>query len=262
MRINGSKCFAFKIPLLEGLCEGVDENFSNRDILNELMRKSLFVIFVLMMSLRPLFAGEKPLCIAALGDSTTAGTPGFRSPVEAPPRGAGNEKSQYTYWIGQKHTDWNILNRGVNGERTDQIFQRIERDVIGEGADIAIVLAGVNDLYQGFSAEMVKTGLARIYAALKEAGVRVVACTILPYNTAGDDVNGRMLEVNSWIAEYARGEGFGFCDTHSLAADPRRPGKLAGTPDGLHPDIATYRRMGQEISRSLEDLLQPADKKP
>ena len=31
--------------------------------------------------------------IVALGDSTTAGTPGFKSPLEAPPDGAGNVQS-------------------------------------------------------------------------------------------------------------------------------------------------------------------------
>src|SRR5256885_12376993 len=59
--------------------------------------------------------------VVALGDSTTAGTPGFRSPLEAPPDGAGNAESQYGYWLGQTHPDWQILNCGVNGERSDEI---------------------------------------------------------------------------------------------------------------------------------------------
>ena len=37
--------------------------------------------------------------IVALGDSTTAGTPGFKSPLEAPPNGRGDETSQYAYWL-------------------------------------------------------------------------------------------------------------------------------------------------------------------
>ena len=35
--------------------------------------------------------------IIALGDSTTAGTPGFLSPLEAPPNGRGDVTSQYVY---------------------------------------------------------------------------------------------------------------------------------------------------------------------
>ena len=36
------------------------------------------------------------LTIVALGDSTTAGTPAFKSPIEAPPNGSGNVESQYS----------------------------------------------------------------------------------------------------------------------------------------------------------------------
>src|SRR5687768_8723006 len=39
----------------------------------------------------------KPAVIVALGDSTTAGTPAFRSPVEAPPNGDGNKESQFAH---------------------------------------------------------------------------------------------------------------------------------------------------------------------
>src|SRR5436190_19180560 len=70
--------------------------------------------------------------IVALGDSTTAGTPGFKSPIEAPPDGAGNVESQYAYWLMKTHPDWRVLNRGVDGERSDQIRARFERDGLGK----------------------------------------------------------------------------------------------------------------------------------
>ena len=41
--------------------------------------------------------------IVAMGDSTTAGTPAFKSPREAPPTGSGDETSQYAYWLMQAH---------------------------------------------------------------------------------------------------------------------------------------------------------------
>ena len=65
------------------------------------------------------FHGQRhdPL-IVALGDSTTAGTPLFKSPIEAPPDGSGDERSQFAYWLMQQQPDWSVLNRGVNGERS------------------------------------------------------------------------------------------------------------------------------------------------
>ena len=38
---------------------------------------------------------NEPVTIVAMGDSTTAGTPGWKSRIEAPPAGAGDETSQY-----------------------------------------------------------------------------------------------------------------------------------------------------------------------
>ena len=65
--------------------------------------------------------------IVAMGDSTTAGTPGWKSRVEAPPDGAGDETSQYAYWLMQAHPEWDVVNQGVNGERSDQILAHCEK---------------------------------------------------------------------------------------------------------------------------------------
>src|SRR5438445_11627708 len=93
--------------------------------------------------------------IVALGDSTTAGTPGFKSPIEAPPDGAGNVESQYACWLMKTHAEWRVLNRGVDGERSDQIRARFERDVLGKRGreraavpHLVAISADVNDICQ------------------------------------------------------------------------------------------------------------------
>src|SRR3954463_6846373 len=93
------------------------------------------------------------ITIVALGDSTTAGTPGFKSPIEAPPNGSGNVESQYAHWLMQAHPDWQVLNRGVDGERSDQIRARFARDAAQARPEVVVIIAGVNDVYQGRTAE-------------------------------------------------------------------------------------------------------------
>jgi lysophospholipase L1-like esterase len=115
--------------------------------------------------------------IVAIGDSTTAGTPAFKSPVEAPPDGEGNEESQYAYWLMRTHADWRVLNRGVNGERSDHIRGRFTHHVIDARPDVAVILAGVNDIYQGRSAESVERELLAMYDAARAAHIPVVAAT-------------------------------------------------------------------------------------
>lgn len=199
------------------------------------------------------------LTIVALGDSTTAGTPGFRSPLEAPPDGAGNAESQYTYWLAQADTGWRVLNRGVNGERSDQIRARFDRDVRRAGAAVAIVIAGVNDIYQGRSAASVQRELEAIYAAARAARIVVVAGTIVPYDTSDADANARMHAVNDWIRGYAaRHDDVVFCDTRAAVAAPGQPDRLASSPDGLHPSPDGYKRMAAALEPAVKRALTKA----
>jgi hypothetical protein len=101
------------------------------------------------------------ITVVCLGDSTTAGTPLFKSPIESPPDGDGDEQSQFGYWLQRAQPEWQVLNRGVNGERSDEIERRFERDVIAHSPRVVVIIAGVNDVYQGRSATEV---IARLRA--------------------------------------------------------------------------------------------------
>ena len=195
---------------------------------------------------------DEGMTIVALGDSTTAGTPGFRSPVEAPPDGRGNPQSQYAYWMAQRHPGWHVLNRGVNGERVGEIFQRFARDVIAQHPRVVILLAGVNDIYQGDPAPRIIERLQRLYEEAARQRIAVVACTILPY--AGMDAarRDRLSQVNAWIHDYSSSHGLLFCDLFSVVRDPASPWQLRGTPDGWHPDVQGYRAMGEALADVLD----------
>lgn len=196
------------------------------------------------------------ITIVALGDSTTAGTPGFKSPLEAPPDGAGNVESQYAYWLSKAHPDWRVLNRGVNGERSDQIGARFARDVVSAEADVVVIIAGVNDIYQGRAAEAVERELEAMYDAARAAGIPAVAGTIVPYNTATPHQNATMRAVNRWIHRYAEGhEGVAFCDTRAAVAAPGSPDRLMSSPDGLHPSPDGYRLMALAIEPAIAMLV-------
>ena len=194
--------------------------------------------------------------IVALGDSTTAGTPAFRSPIESPPDGSGDEQSQYAYWLMRAHPEWDVRNRGVNGERTDEIAVRFDRDVVGAAPKVVIVIGGVNDIYQGRPADEVERQLAAIYARARTAGIKVLAGTILPFNTATPEQNRRMHQVNDWIvAQPARDANISTVDTRRAVSSPDNPDRLVSSPDDLHPSADAYRRMAEAIRPSLELML-------
>ena len=174
--------------------------------------------------------------IVAMGDSTTAGTPAFKSPREAPPNGSGDETSQYAYWLMKAHPDWEVINQGINAQRSDVIAGRFDEDVIAKKPAVVVIIAGVNDVYQGRPAQHVKDQLAAMYKRAHDAGIRVVAGTIIPYNTATADQNARMHDINDWIRTQARADpGVIYVDTRAAVAAPGDPDKLASSPTACTP---------------------------
>ena len=190
--------------------------------------------------------------IVALGDSTTAGTPAFKSPLESPPVGLGDETSQYAFWLMKAHPEWVVLNRGINGQRSDEIRARFERDVIQNRPAAIVIIAGVNDIYQGRSVEQVTGELQAMYARAAAAAIPVVAGSIIPFNTATPAQNQRMRQVNDWIG---RQPNVTFADTRAAVGASGNPDALFESPDGLHPSAAGYRRMAEAIAPALQRVL-------
>ena len=212
----------------------------------------MFALSVLTALALPTHSMPQPIRIVALGDSTTAGTPAFKSPLESPPSGSGDETSQYSFWLMKVHPEWVVLNRGVNGQRSDEIHARFERDVIRNTPGATVIIAGVNDIYQGRSVEHVTGELQAMYARAAEAGIPVVAGSIIPFNTATPEQNQRLRQVNEWIGRQPK---VTFVDTRAAVAASGNPDLLFESPDGLHPSAAGYRRMAEAIAPALLRVL-------
>lgn len=211
-----------------------------------------FLIVILAIALQ----STPSVTIVAMGDSTTAGTPGFESPREAPPGGRGDQTSQYAYWLMKAHPGWKVVNQGINGQRSDEIRARFDQDVIAQHPVVAVIIAGVNDVYQGRPAQHVKDELSAMYERARAAGIRVVAGTIIPYNVATPDQNLAMHDINEWIGAQAKSvPGIVFVDTRAAVAAADNPDLLASSPDRLHPDPAGYRRMADALAPAIEQAL-------
>ena len=214
------------------------------------------MIWVLAATIALALQSQNSVTIVAMGDSTTAGTPAFESPREAPPKGRGDETSQYAYWLMKAHPDWQVVNQGINGQRSDQISARFDDDVVGKKPAVVVIIAGVNDVYQGRPAQHVKDELTAMYARASGAGIQVVAGTIIPYNVATPEQNLAMHDINEWIRARAKADPrIVFVDTRAAVAAPGHPDLLASSPDGLHPDVAGYHRMADAIAPAILQAL-------
>lgn len=102
-----------------------------------------------------------------------------------------------------------------------------------------IVLAGTNDVSSGITAAQSMTALDGIYTGLRNAGIRMICCTIPPRS---DDTtaNGNVGRFNMAIRKFAADRGLALLPFHSALVDPTTGGYLAAynNGDGIHPSPA------------------------
>jgi len=114
-----------------------------------------------------LAAGE-PVTIVAIGSSSTAGA-GASSPATSYPSRLADELKQR--FPGH---DITVLNRGVNGDETQQMLARFATDVIAPRPDLVLWQVGTNSVLRDHSLRTHAVLLREGVAQLKDIGADVV----------------------------------------------------------------------------------------
>jgi lysophospholipase L1-like esterase len=161
-----------------------------------------------------------------------------------------------------------VLNLGIGGNcvLTGGLgptgVSRYERDILNQqGVRWAVVFEGVNDIGGVTSADAVTTTTNNLIAAYKQMiikahtkNIRIYGCTILPFN--GNSYYNQYSElcrntINQWIR--TKGNYDGFIDLDKVMRNPQDTTRLVSTyqNDGLHPDAAGYKTMGESIDLNL-----------
>jgi len=191
--------------------------------------------------------GVSDFLVVGLGDSITAGNPGWdpdpaRRPFEDP---GDDETSQYLYWAERANPGMGFRNHGVGGERTDEIRARLETAAVGAG--VIVVQGGINDIVQGRSIELAAEDLRAMVRRSKELAEVVLLPNVLPWNNGWPDAEPKIRELNALIASLAEAEGVPLLPFHETLEDPELPGRMKAewTPDGNHPNVEGHRRLGE-----------------
>jgi lysophospholipase L1-like esterase len=189
--------------------------------------------------------------VATLGDSITAGSPGFDpDPLMRETLGFGaDEKSQWQYWAAKADPRLRFRNCGVYGQRTDEIARRL--DDCAKDAQALVVQGGINDIVQGRSVEQAADNLRRMVERGKRLVGRVALVELLPWNNGYPQADPKIRRLNALIHELARDEDVTVLPFYSTLEDPERPGRMreAWTSDGDHPSVEGYRLLGERAFR-------------
>ncbi len=196
-------------------------------------------------------ADRETTLVATLGDSITAGSPGFDpDPLQRDTLGFGaDEKSQWQYWAHKAHPDLRFRNCGVYGERTDEIAARLDK--CAKGAQALIVQGGINDIAQGRPVEPAAANLRRMVERGKQLGLRVAITELLPWNNGYPQADKPIRRLNDLIRAIGREENVPVLPFYETLEDTQHPGRMREewTSDGDHPSVAGYRLLGEKAFR-------------
>ncbi len=185
--------------------------------------------------------------IAAVGDSITAGNPGYEpNPGLRKTLGFGdNPESQWEYWAQRQYPDLQIRNCGVLGQSTHEIVQRFDQCI--QGVDGVVIQGGINDIAQGLPVAATAANLRGMVRSAKELNLDVALADLLPLNVGNGRADSVIADLNGRIHRIAREEDVALLPFHEVLEDPAAQGRMKPrwTADGEHPSIAGYRRLGE-----------------
>ena len=191
------------------------------------------------------------MLVAALGDSITAGSPGWdpdpavRAQLHDP-----DPESQYEHWAAVRDERLRFRNCGVYGQRTDEIARRL--DECAAGAEVLIVQGGINDIAQRRPVEPAAENIRAMIERGKALGLRVLVPDVLPWNNGYPAAEEPIRRLNELIREL----GAPVLPFHETLEHPDRPGRMQDewTSDGDHPSVEGYRLLGEMVAESIAVL--------
>ncbi len=140
------------------------------------------------------------------------------------------------------HPELTFANHGIYGQRTDEIAQRFDDAVAG--AEVLIVQGGSNDIAQGRRIADAAANLAGLVDRGLALGLRVAVCDVLPWNNARPAQSDAIEDLNERIHALP----VPLLLFYETLEDPEHPHRMKAewtNPDGDHPSVEGYRRLGE-----------------
>jgi lysophospholipase L1-like esterase len=192
------------------------------------------------------------------------------SPSPAKPRVIFFGDSITDFWrLNEYFPDSGYINRGISGQTSGQLLQRLKADVIDLHPQAVVLLIGTNDLARGTTVAAIDSNdqmLADVAAANK---IKVIVASLLPVSDHHKDEDpayertpqrppASILAVNERLKTFSAQRGYGYLDYFSATVDSAGQFKEDLSDDGLHPNGKGYRVMAPLVAAAIDKALAPA----
>ncbi|MDE6474132.1 MAG: hypothetical protein K2L70_03450 [Clostridia bacterium] len=154
--------------------------------------------------------------------------------------------------------DTKVYNRGISGDTSDKLLERLEDNALNIAPQTLAVLVGTNDLSRKISADTVCDNISKVVDKSKESGVKsIVICSLLPVNKS---INAKMVGIrnnkdiqrlNVMLKDMCQQKQVEYVDLYPLLADADGNFDKQYTYDGLHPNAQGYAVITQALEKVL-----------
>lgn len=226
------------------------------------MKKSLFLLLLVTLPLYSVFAQH-----AQTTYDTTHRPRNFHLQVEqfkTYPNAdtdiifLGNSLTAGTKW-NELLAEPNSRNRGISGDTTFGILERLDEVVEGNPAKI-FLLIGINDISRNFPVETIMENHRKIVQKIKQGSpsTQIYLQTLLPVNNTFDQYpnhynkDTQIAIVNKGLKQLARNQDLVLVDLHPHFLDQEGRLDRAYTEEGLHLNADGYLLWAQILKPYLE----------
>ena len=162
-------------------------------------------------------------------------------------------------WHASFFTQKNYVDKGVSGQRTDEMLARYQTDVLSLDPSCVVIMGGTNDLAQGRTKDQILANLKSMAEQAAAKNMKVVMCSVTPCNMTYSQLTPHekgphIVALNKMIKEYAAEKGFTYCDYYPalVATDGYSLKDEYCLYDKLHPNPDAYTVMEEIIQKILK----------
>ncbi len=153
--------------------------------------------------------------------------------------------------------EFSIVNKGISGDSTESVLDRLNRDVIALKPSAVFLLVGINDLKSTKSNNTILVNYERIVIRITKSvpGVKLFVESILPTRNLEERPLERIQLLNVEIHKLAMKYGAKFLDVYPLFVNAK--GELAEefSDDGLHLTLPGYTTWGDYLRQVFSTML-------
>lgn len=217
------------------------------------MKLAPFLHLALLITAAPLAHAEIPIKsgdqVAFLGDSIT-------QQGKSSPSGYVNLVSSALAANGVKIE---VIGAGISGHKSNQMLDRLERDVLSKKPQWMTLSCGVNDVWhgeKGVTLDDYKKNITSITDQAQAAGIKVVllTSTMIREDQASPE-NQKLVPYNEFLRTLAKEKNYLLADLNAemqeAVAKANTPGKNALTGDGVHMAFPGNMMMATGILKAL-----------